>query len=1086
MFLGVALLGSALAWWGAGLGEGTRPNTQGNYAGAREALPADSTDSVAIGTADNTPLPDSVEANRVTDLPQVSLGPLDRLEVQAGSAAIRGLVQTEDGTPVAGAIASWTAWDPRFLPYVTASKEIPADSIFARTIYAETNERGEFIFDETPPLLEGEPSFLWCTHPEFVAAVELVSPLGEEGSLKVEFELSSARLQSALVSVGGIPVDGAEIVQQVAYPRGSIAPYEGGKYAPNALLSFVRILTTDGMGMADLSPMNEQVYLKARYGDKLSIPWIGIPDGLVRLSLESTFEFSGAVDLPPDLGDSAGTPTVIVERVRGVAREIVGTVPVESDGEFGPVDLPALGAEYYSVALDGAKLQKGEVQIATPSTGDEVFVVLEGTLGNAVWYYATSGDDVPIPFPFLDLRWELDGRWHEQHVLGREDGYVVFTSCPEATLYGTIGAEGYGLAALAPIDIPEATPGVTRQVLWPAHRVSGVCMRGDEPARDFEVRFWAANNPQFRGRLVVTASETGEFTIENLPSPRVSLMAISLDYMRSEELVLDLRESGLSNDLVTLHLEPGVHLTGQVVEAGTKEPIPEALVTVYTNQGYTELDPIGAPALTDSNGKFSINRLGTGLNLFSISAHGHSTRGIKVKGIAGQSSDLGVIELGVQQPLTVRLVLPDGIDPTELMLTATGIGAIGTEMFDPNGVVYIENANSGSYTFEVNHLEAGPMPTWTRWYWLKPGEPWELIFEYAGGRGLALTATGAAGADDEVYGRVQFLALDGTTTYQNLYFNAGGEGTILGGIGEGPILISLKADGGGEVLAGALSYIVTEEDSDVLALNVDLHRGRTAVRVIDTEFKPVSGVNVRVRLAESEANYIDYKITGPSGEVTFLGLPEGNYRLDMTSSAAAQVYDIEFEVTGHETEPFEVVFDTSWAVKIKVVDEGVPQQLVDCRLWALDGDICLTSSQTPDEEGIVNIKDLGKGTYDLRLDGLHHWPVSRIVEANTGDHTYTIEVRQLGGVFLEFVRSDGIYFSGENVELECLSMGEKAANWIASGKLASEKGWLATNQEGLLSLPKLPHGKYRWSAAGATGTFVLAPGELLEKRIVIP
>ncbi|MFT7670463.1 MAG: hypothetical protein ACI8X5_003172 [Planctomycetota bacterium] len=998
---------------------------------------------------------------------------------------LAGIALTETGKPIVGATVSWTAWDSEFLFYVTASKEIPPAAIASNSIYSETNEKGEFIFGELPALAPGAISYVWITHPEFSATVmEVGTEHIDEGFLG-EIILPLASRFSAVVVSGERPVEGADVHQQVAFPVGSPAPYENGKRAPKDLLTFLRSFSSDEYGQVELAPISETVHVAARLGGRVSRPWIGIPKSSIELSLQSTFALSGQLEIPSDLKENFGTPLVLVERVRGASRQVIGTLAVEEDGAFGPEELPILDAEFYSLKLGGGMLQAGDVRIPVPKPGEDVSVYLKGVIGSAVWYMAITEAEDPIPFPFLDLRWEEDGIWHEQHVKGREDGYVVFTSCPETTLYGTIGADGYGLAKLVPNEIPEIVPLAARRTLLPAHRVSGVCMQGDVPATDFEVRFWALGDSEHRGRLIVTDSETGEFTIENLPSPSVSLMAISFDYERSEELVLDL-SSGSDAGEVILNLEAGIQLTGQVVDVGTKDPIPGALVTVYTNEGYRELDPIGPPIPTDSNGDFSTERLGSGLNIISISAPGYSTRGIKVKGDPSESSGLGVIELGAEQPLTVQLLAPEGADPTEFILTATGIGSIGTERFDSQGFVRVENANAGSYFFEVRHTNGGLAPEAIQLHWLKPGDSWDLVFQYTEGRALLLTTSGAKETCEELYARVQFSGLDGTTNFQSQYFDVGSELNLSGGIGVGPMIISVYSVDGSESLAGSISYEVSDEDSETVELHVDLHEGRASVRVVDSEFKPMSGVTVRVRLEGPEAVYIAHQFTGAGGEAVFLGLPEGNYRLDMTSSAAAQMYDVEYKITGHEIAPFEVVFDTGSAVKIKVVDEGIPQQLIDCRLWALEGDICLTSSQTPDEEGIVNIKDLGEGNYDLRLDGPHHWPVSRIVEARTDDHFHTIEVRQLAGVALKFVNAEGISFSGENVELDCLSMGEKASNWIASGKLASENGWLATNQEGLLSLPKLPHGKYRWSIAGATGTFDLAPGELLEKRIVIP
>ncbi len=45
---------------------------------------------------------------------------------------------------------------------------------------------------------------------------------------------------------------------------------------------------------------------------------------------------------------------------------------------------------------------------------------------------------------------------------------------------------------------------------------------------------------------------------------------------------------------------------------------------------------------------------------------------------------------------------------------------------------------------------------------------------------------------------------------------------------------------------------------------------------------------------------------------------------------------------------------------------------------------------------------------------------------------------------------------------------------------------LRTDESGKLSIQGIPHGEYRWTANGSSGTFDLAAGELFNRRLILP
>ena len=107
------------------------------------------------------------------------------------------------------------------------------------------------------------------------------------------------------------------------------------------------------------------------------------------------------------------------------------------------------------------------------------------------------------------------------------------------------------------------------------------------------------------------------------------------------------------------------------------------------------------------------------------------------------------------------------------------------------------------------------------------------------------------------------------------------------------------------------------------------------------------------------------------------------------------------------------------------------------------------------------------------------WFHSRLSSAGSGHTEASYELGPIIEQQIE-VRRVG------SVELECTSLGERALNWIAAGKLQGFEDGLRTDESGKLSIQGIPHGEYRWTANGSSGTFDLAAGELFNRRLILP
>jgi len=999
--------------------------------------------------------------------------------------AVAGRVQSSGSSAIAGAEVTWTAWDSEFLTFVTSAVLIPPALVDRRTVSASADENGAFSFEAPPPLEEGQPSFIWISHSGYFSEVVELDPGVSELHEPLEVTLNEALPFTAAVTKAGEAVAKARVVQRAAYPRGTTAQYARGRYAPKARLVFLRTYQSRVDGTVSLAPCDHPHALRASWEGLVSAEWEGSHRPRVELDLLPTFSLSGHVALPEGADPEWGGARVRVSGSWGTIEVELASALVQPDGAFGPVAVPAMEVDGFTARLEGNEFIETESRFDPPTPGTSVYVQIEARIGYQQWFLALDEGRQPVPFPTAVAKWKHEGVLFEKSVRGREDGYVMVPGFPAGMIWGSLTAKDRVVEPFGPMLLPEDPPAVLNVVLADAYSVSGRCMRGLDPVSDFEVRFWGVDNPDYRGSEVIRNSADGAFTLNHLAGPRVSVMAVTPDFGRSDSVIVDLQE-GAEREVLLQVMSPCA-IIGQVVDAATSEPIAGARVDVFSSRFWTELDPLGRPTLSDADGRIEIAKLAKGINLTSIVAEGYSDRELKVYVREEAIVNLGQVELVRCQPLTATLRLPEGHDPETWGLFADGIGGVPLTPFDSRGELRFEKASEGAWYFEVRDLRGLGEVAATQYRSLKAGEEWHLNFDLVSGRGMMIDVTGA-GDVSAIEGHLVSVSYEsdgGRRCNRSALLDSGGRARISGGIAPGLVLLSLSPRSAGGQYWGRALHEITSSDPDEVVLELPLERSESRVLVLDSDKQPISRALVVLRYSRDPELQVAYAITNDRGEAGLGVVPAEVDLAELTSSDGGVHSDIEIAASDWRDGTLELIFDMSASIELLLVDDGQPQSTVTCWLETVDSGVLLTSGLTPDQDGRLSFDGFAEGRYRLRISGPNHWPVELILIARADPSVRRIEVRRVGSLNLEFVHGDGGQVVNLPIDLECTTLGERAANWIASGKLQGFAGGLRTDGQGQLHLPRLPHGEYRWTVGVSSGTLLVPAGGAVTRRVVL-
>ncbi|MBI3185932.1 MAG: carboxypeptidase regulatory-like domain-containing protein [Myxococcales bacterium] len=204
----------------------------------------------------------------------------------------------------------------------------------------------------------------------------------------------------------------------------------------------------------------------------------------------------------------------------------------------------------------------------------------------------------------------------------------------------------------------------------------------------FTVVLFSARGPLERDFYRATSfiDASGEYRMEGISAGPYAVVAASHGYAPSAEAMVDLGESG--EVIADFRLLRGGKLFGRVLQAGSKAPVPQAMVTL--EGGLVEAAgalPLLSSAQADQGGRFELSGLAAGRRSITVLAQGHHGRimaGLEVR----EGEGIG--------PLEIELTpLEPGEQPR---LELVGIGAV----LSPRGKsLRVESALAGGGAAEV-------------------------------------------------------------------------------------------------------------------------------------------------------------------------------------------------------------------------------------------------------------------------------------------------------------------------------------------------------------------------------------------------
>ena len=509
-------------------------------------------------------------------------------------------------------------------------------------------------------------------------------------------------------------------------------------------------------------------------------------------------------------------------------------------------------------------------------------------------------------------------------------------------------------------------------------------------------------------------------------------------------------------------------MVGRIVDNTTLAPLRDGTVTVFATHSIREMDPIGPEVQVARDGSFRVQRLPEGLSVISLTAPGHSTRELKVWYDGTREVELGDLPLSRTQPLRATVILPQGHDPTQLVLLAEGIGAIPPTRFDELGQLLVPQASEGAFVFRIFDREGvgTTQPLISLDAWLRPGNQWDLTFNLSAGQDVTVALAPQSKSTTPLMAGVLFETPSGYVTWQNVPFDEEGRSETHG-VPPGPAIVTAETLSEGFILITKVVDVPSSSEHP-LTVELDLEPRPVTVRVVDTRGVPQQEVLVEVRALDYGGLTLGGEVTDGNGLCTFADLPREADTVTLVGPEAGVNEELPFSPPSRSNEILELVFDRSASVHLHITDEGVPQPTATVRLWNPERpDRVLSPGRQPDRNGYLTIPRLGPGTYELRAASANLWPVSMQIQATHEEKVVEVNIRRLGGLDVTFLDGQGAPLSNESIDLFFSPTQESVTAWIVDGKLFT--GTTSTDSTGRLQLSGIPHGDYQWSHGGQGG-----------------
>lgn len=942
------------------------------------------------------------------------------------------------------------------------------------SMMTRTGPGGLFEFDA--PLASPSGAVVWATHPDHLAAAQVLGKDRESWPHDVRLVLDPSDSIDVFVrESGGRAVAGAIVEQFGLTPRG--ASRTTGAFNERLARRLMTASRTTGPdGTASFEPLPGEQIFSATHADLASVSWRGPARERVVLTLHPTFEVRGQVSIPSweHLNYVGERRITIAAQTRNLWRTL-HTVRSVENGEYGPVVLPLVESDRYRIRLEGSPIIPVEVFFEPPRAGARLTLDLATEIGVNVSFRVSDREDRLIPEAVVKVMWQSPERLDHWNFVERscnESGLINVWSLPAGAMKFEASAPGYvpfisGIEATSTYDHSYA------QIrLEQAGRLRGRCTHEGQPVTDFEVIVWQPALVLGTSPTTFFDREDGRFEIDTVPVGEFWVTASSADLVGGEPLQVSCPPGGEVE--VELELTRGLLGHGQVVDAGTGDPIADAEVQIFVKGGITPVARWGLPRPVEADGTFEFAGFVPGVNHLRVQAPGYS-RNVQQQELApGGTIDWGTIAMERSSAFRIELERAD----TSLRVEVSGEGSqvIPAHVFTEDNTLVVPDVSSGNYYLKF--MEGSGVETYLEME-LVPGQNWILRERIDGPNTLTVEVQPETGHSLPQLSRVEVAYLS-SQGFRHERAGVPRNGVArFEGIDSERVTVHVY-DGLGEPLATSGGVFAGADLHLVLTLGGEPFD----LRVIDPEGEPIPEVRVLVTDPESPGS-VWITGTDASGECRIIGVPERAVTVHLEHASHGSHYGIALDGTSRSAE---VVLDGRGKLDLLVRDGDEPLADIFCRVVDTNGTPLQPQAKT-DAGGRAVLAALAVAPYHLSFHRSDCWEVQATVTAKLAGDPTPVQVRRLADLELQILSASGLPVHDLAVELTSLEFEAAVAGWLEEGRVRSEG--LRTDLRGQIRVERLPRGSYRWrltppSGEPLEGQIELEPGQNPPVRLVLP
>lgn len=1057
----VVLLGSAVLAllgvfvWFASSGESTKVGAAQTGGAAPVSAPS------AIGALERDAevvTSDSVEVPEIAESSAEVAGeaPATQERVEA-EATVSGQVLDATGSPVAGAQVSWTP--ARLANPGQVSSALSYEEWAEASALVETAADGHF---ELPSRVLSEAGALWATKVGFEPTGRLV---GEDAEAE-DWQLSMAKAEPLTISV--VDAAGAAVPGAWVTIKASRGPSFGDLRKPSfyqKLQLFMRQVETDGEGLGQSAVPS--LWLAAATEDSRVSPEVsGVGPGEVELVLGGGLTVSGMVH-----GEVSAAFVAVLLDHEDESNEALAVIPVLPDGMIVQTRIPQAKTGIYRFQLEGANLAPVVQRFAVEDVGEELKLAFEAQAARLLDFrFIDSLTHEPIAGVDAYSGWPRpDGMYLEVtqgSAQSDEDGLAQVPYPLEGYAYVVHSKDGYLWGSDGPFEGPiegdDASLEPIEIALRPLGSVSGHVRLDGKPLHEFYVVQYEGDGYGAWQEKLYQDREDGTFLLEGLPAGPLHLLATSPGLAQSAPVPVDVVPGEVAE--VELELGHGGVGRGRVLDARTMLPIPGAAVTRSLSNGERGIgaEP-GVMVPVEADGSFELHGLASYSEVIGAFADGYGYGETSAVRGPGGDFDLGTVLLYPEGTMTLKVLLPDGIDPTTVYYYVSQSFFQGPGLLGPDGTVVVGGAKPGKVGIDLT-MPSGEAVRFDR---IMRGEgPWVETLDLSGGSALRVHVSGVEAEQLQsatlLVARLDDL-LHGGCAQDRSQFAAGaeGDGVLFAGLGAGPHSIVLRSEAG--ALLGSMVTQLTGKDG-VKELELAIEERPCAAHVVDRDGSPLAGVLVWVA-GPGFGGFVGSSATDEDGVALLGNIPPGPALLCVNSQGGS-TQEFSLDSVGPPDAPSELVYDPEAELLLTVTDRGVP----------LEGVMLLASAEVSNvllpwmvvgTGGAWHQVHIGAGSYILRPVTPSVWYEEKVVSTNSTGTPTAVEFRRLGDLEVTVRDVAGKPAAGIPVDVRSVEFGTSVGDWLAAGRVKSSTG-LVTDALGRVQIEGLPNGSYEVVAGAAT------------------